>query len=134
MKEPTKPKITYQVEKTSTGFSAYWNWEGKERTIATVGGTMAELKANMLEAANLTFEDLGFVYTADEINYELDLAQFFDFYSEINAKGLAKRVGLNRTLLAQYVGGQKKPSGKQTAKILEGIKSLGRELASLELV
>lgn len=128
-----KPKATFVVEKSSTGFSAYWVWEAGNSTVATTGGDLTELKANMLEAANLAVENFGFEFTAEEIGYQMDLPQFFEYYSELNVKGLARRVGLNRSLLAQYIGGQKKPSEKQTAKILEGIRGLGRELASLEL-
>jgi hypothetical protein len=39
---------------------------------------------------------------------------------------------MNETLLSQYVNGIKKPSQKQTEKILAGIKSLGKELQQLE--
>jgi DNA-binding transcriptional regulator YdaS (Cro superfamily) len=51
----------------------------------------------------------------------------------INAKVMAVRLGINPTLLAQYIQGVKKPSEKQTQKILAGIKQVGKELYELEL-
>jgi hypothetical protein len=40
---------------------------------------------------------------------------------------------MNETLLSQYVQGRKKPSQKQTNKILQGIQQVGRELSNLNL-
>jgi len=40
----------------------------------------------------------------------------------------------NATLLSQYVSGTKKPSPKQTAKILSGIHQIGQELSGINLL
>jgi predicted transcriptional regulator len=88
----------------------------------------------MLEAYNLVLEHKGRVATLQDIDFRVDLPQFFDFYKEVNAKGVAKRAGINSSLLAQYISGHKKPSPKQVGRISEGIRSLGREMASLDLV
>ena len=40
---------------------------------------------------------------------------------------------MNPTLLSQYVRGKKQPSSKQTDKIIQGIQSIGKELAELNL-
>ena len=70
----------------------------------------------------------------DQITIKYDLPQFFEYYKEINAKAIAKRVGINASLLSQYVNGKKRPSDKQVKKILIGIRDLGKELIELELV
>jgi predicted RNase H-like HicB family nuclease len=44
-----------------------------DRHIFTEGETFDELKANILDAVNLAFEDLNFIYTIDEIKLILDL-------------------------------------------------------------
>jgi hypothetical protein len=41
---------------------------------------------------------------------------------------------MNPTLLSQYVRGKKHPSSKQTDKIIQGIQSIGKELADARLV
>ena len=124
--------IKFIVEKTDTGFSAYAKDE--KYPLTTVGDTMDELKGNMLDAVNSYMEFNGLPEVGREsIAIQIDLAQFFDYYKEINAKAIAKRVGMNETLLSQYVNGIKEPSEKQTQKILSGIKSLGKELSALEL-
>lgn len=123
-------KISLIVEKTSTGFSAY----AEDLPVFTTGKSMTELKANILEATNLYQEEIGGnAISLDDINITLDLPQFFEYFKVINAKALSERVGMNQSLLAQYVGGQKKPSAKQVDKILTGIRELGRELTELQI-
>ena len=123
-------KINLIVEKTSTGFSAYAEKSG----VYTTGGSITELKKNLVEAINLYNEEMDLPEINEEqINIRLDLPQFFEYYKVINAKALSARVGMNQTLLAQYVGGQKKPSQKQVEKIISGIRELGKELTELQI-
>ncbi|MDB5287871.1 MAG: family transcriptional regulator [Mucilaginibacter sp.] len=123
-------KINLIVEKTSTGFSAY----AENLPVYTTGKSMTELKANILEAINLYQEEIGGgIISVDDVNITLDLPQFFEYFKVINAKALSERVGMNQSLLAQYVGGKKKPSVKQVEKILIGIRELGRELTELQI-
>ena len=125
-----KPNIILTVIKEDTGYSA--NTIIGENFIATEGETIEELKAFALEAVNLTFADKGFNYTIEEINLKPDLASFFEFYKVINAKALSKRIGMNQSLLAQYINGTKKPSPTQTQRILKGVQQVGKELASIQ--
>ncbi|MBC7757577.1 MAG: helix-turn-helix transcriptional regulator [Phormidesmis sp. FL-bin-119] len=122
------------VEKTHTGFSAYAN-DFEKFPVGTTGTSISELKANILEAANLYQEETGGKPLKEsKISIRLDLAQFFEYYRAINAKGVAERIGMSQSLLAQYINGAKTPSGKQVTRILSGIKQLGKELQEIELV
>jgi hypothetical protein len=123
-------KFKFTVERTRTGYSAYAQ-EGKY-FIATVGGNMRELRSMMLDALNLTFKEEGKVYTKDNIKVVLDLPQFFEFYKVINAKALSERIGMNQSLLAQYIKGIKTPSEAQVNRILVGIRELGKELSQVD--
>jgi predicted RNase H-like HicB family nuclease len=127
-----KPKITITVTKEDTGYSASALVNGN--FIATESETFEELKTNVMEAVNLTFEDQGFAYTIDEIQFEYDLGSFFDFYKVINAKALSERIGMNQSLLAQYIKGIKKPSAPQTKRILQGVQQIGRELSEVRFL
>ncbi len=122
-----KPKIKITVSKEDTGYSA--NTMVSDNFIATEAETFEELKANVLEAVNLAFDNSDFVYDIEEINFEYDLESFFDFYKVINAKALSERIGMNQSLLAQYIKGIKKPSASQTERILKGVQQIGRELS-----
>jgi hypothetical protein len=127
-----KPKINMTVIKEDTGYSA--NTLVENNLIATEGNTFDELKINILEAVNLTFEEKGLVYNIDEIKFSYDLESFFDFYKVINAKALSERIGMNQSLLAQYIKGIKKPSSSQTKRILQGVQQIGRELSEVSFL
>jgi len=126
----TKKKVKAIVEKTNTGFSAYT----EDYPVFTTGKSIGELLKNIVEALNLYFEDDGFKILSQNVRMEVDLKQFFRYYRVINAKFLAARIGMNPTLLSQYVQGRKKPSQQQTERILKGIHAIGRELAEINLV
>jgi hypothetical protein len=127
-----KPKIKMTVVKEDTGYSAYTKVAGD--FIGTQGDNFNDLKAMILDAVNLSFEEKGFVYTIDEIEFKYDLESFFDFYRVINAKALSERIGMNQSLLAQYIKGNKKPSVSQTKRILEGVQQIGRELSEVRFL
>ena len=124
-----KKKIKIIVEKTKTGFSAY----SEEYPIFTTGRTIPELINNALEATQLNFEE-EFEIAHENLKFEIDFAQFFQYYKVLNAKFLAEKIGMNPTLLSQYVQGRKKPSENQTEKILSGIHQIGQELSEMNLI
>lgn len=127
-----KPKIIMTVIKEDTGYSAIAHIG--DELIATQGESLEELKTMALDVVNLTFEDKGIVYTEDEIILKPDLASFFEFYKVINAKALSERIGMNQSLLAQYINGTKKPSPTQIQRILKGVQQVGKELAAIQFL
>ena len=127
-----KPKIKISVTKEDIGYSAHTIINGD--FIGTEAENFEDLKTNVLEALNLNFEEKGFDYTIDEIKFEYDFESFFDFYKVINAKVLSDRIGMNQSLLAQYIRGIKKPSAKQTKRILKGVHEIGRELSEVRFI
>lgn len=124
-----KEIIKVIVEKTDTGFSAY----SEEFPIYTTGRTVPELINNAYEAAQLYFEN-QYQIDHENLKFEVDFTQFFQYYKVLNSKFLAEKIGMNPTLLSQYVQGHKKPSDKQTEKILSGIHQIGQELSEMNLI
>lgn len=127
-----KPKIKISVVKEESGYSAHGIIQND--FVATQGENFEELRRNILDAVNLAFDERGVKYSIKEISFELDLASFFEFYKVINAKALSERIGMNQSLLAQYISGIKKPSPSQTKRILNGVKQVGRELAAIQFI
>ena len=125
-----RKKLKMIVEKTETGFSAF----SEEYPIYTTGETITELMFNALEAATLNFEDEDIKISQDNLKFVIDFKQFFQYYKILNAKYLADKIGMNPTLLSQYVQGHKKPSETQTEKILDGIHQIGQELSEINLI
>jgi DNA-binding transcriptional regulator YiaG len=122
--------ITFMLEKTDTGFSSYC----EEYPIFSTGESMTGLISNVYEASELYFSASKEAVTSADIKFEIDFKQFFQYYKILNARYLAERIGMNPTLLSQYVQGRKKPSEKQTKKILKGIQQIGKELSELSLI
>jgi predicted RNase H-like HicB family nuclease len=123
-------KINMIVEKTDTGFSAY----SEAYPIFTTGNSIPELVNNAYEAVDLFFEEQNIILSSENVLFEIDFKQFFQYYKVINSKFLAEKIGMNPTLLSQYVQGHKKPSTKQTEKILAGIHQIGQELSEINLI
>jgi hypothetical protein len=132
MKANVKPKITIKILKEEIGYGA--TTKIGEKFIATCGDTFDELKEMIQDAVNLAFEEEGFVYSFEEIELIYDMESFFNFYKVINAKALSERIGMNQSLLSQYISGIKKPSSKQTLRILQGVHQIGRELSEVRFL
>jgi len=124
----SRKKIVVIIEKTDTGFSAY----AQDLPVFSTGSSMNELIENVAEAFNLYFEDETF--DTSRLSLEIDFKQFFQYYKVINSKALAGKIGMNPTLLSQYVRGHKKPSEKQRRRILYGINKIGQELAEMTVL
>lgn len=127
-----KPKIELTIIKEDTGYTAVGQW--RNRLLATQGENWTELQEMILDMVNLTFEDLGYSYSINEIRLTYDLESFFNFYKVINAKALAERIGMNQSLLSQYIKGIKKPSPMQTKRILQGVQQIGKELSEVRFL
>jgi predicted RNase H-like HicB family nuclease len=123
-----KKKIMVIIEKTDTGFSAY----AEDYPVYTTGESMNELINNTHEAFSLYFENKEF--NPARLAFEVDFKQFFQHYKVINSKALAEKIGMNPTLLSQYVRGHKKPSETQSRRILYGINRIGQELAEMSVI
>jgi predicted RNase H-like HicB family nuclease len=123
-----KKKIMVIIEKTDTGFSAY----AEDYPVYTTGESMNELINNTNEAFSLYFENKKF--NPARLAFEIDFKQFFQYYKVINSKALAEKIGMNPTLLSQYVRGHKKPSETQSRRILYGINRIGQELAEISVI
>ncbi|MEQ8323038.1 MAG: hypothetical protein RID18_13520 [Cytophagales bacterium] len=124
-----RKKIKVTLEKTRMGYSAY----AEDLNVFTTAPHVDLLTKNLVEAINLYYEDKGCFVDHDNLSLHLDIPQFFGFYRVLNAKYLARRIGMNPVLLSQYVTGRKVPSHRQAMKIVEGIHNIGKELSGLKL-
>ncbi len=126
----TKNTYLFTVEKTDTGFSAF----AEDAPVYTTAKSSPDLIPNILEALNLYLEEETEFADVDRIKLQLDFQQFFQYYKVLNASYLAHRIGMNESLLSQYVKGVKIPSQKQLDRILKGIHEIGKELSEIHLV
>jgi hypothetical protein len=125
-------KIQITIVKEDSGYSASTTLENT--LVATESESFHGLKSRILEALNLTLEGKSPELNMDDLRFEYDLESFFTFYRVINAKALSERIGMNQSLLAQYIKGKKKPSQLQIRRILSGVQEIGRELTEVNLL
>lgn len=59
------------------------------------------------------------------------ISRLFLTHPEINASAVARRMGMQQSLLAQYIRGIKKPSKEREQAILATIHEIGQELCEL---
>ena len=71
-------------------------------------------------------EDISFESFAYEDSEPSPMQRFFLTHKEINVAEMARLIGINPTLLRNYINGFKKPSRERELLILKYIKELGR--------
>lgn len=133
-----KKKVILIIEASSTGFGIY----GEDFPITAYGETVEAAKKDL---ENAIADVLDFCKkegrTPDpalnngnlEFAYKYDIASIFDHFGMLDATGLAKKIGMNPSLLRQYKSGHALASDKQKQKIERGLHELGRELLSVRL-
>ena len=132
-------KVTVILEKTDTGFSAYLP---DLPITCTTGGDLSEVERNMHEALELHIDALKIEGKSvpskfrGEIrfDYKLVITDFFNLFAPIKQTAVAKKAGINPSLLRQYARGIKHPSLLQAKKIQEAIHQLARELLRVNIV
>ena len=75
-------------------------------------------------------EDVSFESFEYEDAEPSALQRFFLTHKEINVAEFARRIGMNPTLLRNYINGFKKPSKEREQEILDHIHKLGEELTA----
>lgn len=75
-------------------------------------------------------EDISFDSFADEDAEPTALQRFFLIHKEIKVSEFAKIIGIDATLLRNYINGFKKPSKEREKIILSGIHALAKDYAA----
>lgn len=75
-------------------------------------------------------EDISFESFGYDDAEPSKLQEFFLRHKELNIAEFAKRVGINPTLLRNYINGFKHPSKKREEEILNSIHAIGKEYSA----
>lgn len=68
---------------------------------------------------------------AAEPDTENNIARIFKRFPQLNVSEMARTIGIDKSLLSRYIYGIKKPSAQREKTIIEAIRSLGKEMASI---
>ena len=133
-------KAVIIIEKGLDGGYSVFPSDDIKSVIIGDGATVEEAKADFLnsfeEVVRFLQEDgLPVPEDMQDVVFEFryDLSSLFNYYSLFNVTQLAKRLGINPSLMRQYKSGKAYISDKQISKIEEGIHRLGQELISLKI-
>ena len=78
-------------------------------------------------------EDVSFESFEYDNPEPVGISKFFLSHPEINASAVARRLGIQQSLLASYINGTKKPSKEREDLIMAEIKAIGAELQATTL-
>ena len=95
------------------------------------GNTVAEAKQDLMVCLEETKEDyLNQGKTPYQVDFEYiyDLQSFFEFFSVFNVTEVARRAGINPTLMRQYTSGVKKAGEKTYAKLSSCINDIRKDI------
>ena len=70
-------------------------------------------------------------YDTVEPNPDNEVARIFSNVPQINVSEMAKYIGINKSLLAKYIYGIKKPSVERMQKIKQAFHMMGQELIAV---
>lgn len=133
-----KKKVLVIIEASSTGFGAYSDdLPGITGYGKTVDEAKQDLQDSLTEVLEAHAADGGSpdpALTGDkEYAYQYDMPSLFEHFGMLDATNLAKRIGINPSLLRRYKQGSTPISDKQKERIEKGLHDLGRELLSVRL-
>ena len=95
------------------------------------GNTVAEAKQDLmvcLEEAKEDYLNQGKTPYQVDFEYIYDLQSFFEIFSVFNVTEVARRAGINPTLMRQYTSGVKKAGEKTYAKLSSCINDIRKDI------
>lgn len=127
------------IESLENNYSAYI--ENLDGVVAT-GSTIAEIKANLLDAVDdyiETCKENGMIIPEEllgefNIEFSMDVKSLLNLYEKIFSKsGLERLSGINQKQLWHYANGKSVPRRAQALKLENALHRLGTELISITL-
>lgn len=133
-----KKKVIIQVEKQpgEKNFSCYMVESMPGFGLSGFGKTAREAIEDICVARDETreiFEEEGKAFPELEFEYRFDMGSLFDYFSYLNIAGVAKKAGINASLMRQYASGIHEPSSKRRAVIEQCLRDIASEIQDVVL-
>lgn len=116
--------VQFLIEKVEDGYTAY----AKDYSILTEADTLKEVYEEAEETFRIQLEETGENRNDFRLEFKYDFATLFEVYRIVNVTALGERLGMNSSLISQYITGKKEPSVKQKQKIERGLHDFANEL------
>lgn len=112
-------------------FSCYMNVAELKTGVLGLGSSAKAAIDDMMSGWQDAVADLkedGIEVPELEIEYRFDVGSLFNYYDFVNIAGLAREIGLNPSVIRQYVIGARKPSAERKKQIITGFKNLADKM------
>ena len=125
-------RVSVTVSQASDG--TFWCHTEKDvygAGLNSAGKTVKEAKDDLIvcmEEAKADYEENGNHAEPVEFRYQYDLQSFFDYFSFLNITEIAKRAGVNPSLMRQYARGIKTAGEKTYERISVCMANITKEL------
>lgn len=125
-------KVQVIVEQATDG--KYWCYTDQRINnvgLSSMGNSVAEAKADLqrcCEEAKADAEENGKTFPDLEFEYKYDLRSFFNYFSFLNVSDIAKRAGINPSLMRQYSSGIKTAGEKTYQRLNACLKEIKSDL------
>lgn len=130
-------KVTLFFEKA--GEKNYWCYMDVNINNTSVFGNGTSVRKalddfhNGLKEAFVDMTKDGVSIPTVNFEYKMDVGSFFNYYP-INITAFAQYIGMNASLLRQYVSGLRTPKAKALQKIKEGINKFKQDISPGSLI
>ncbi len=127
-------EVTVKMERNNEGFFSCYVDDEEDKLpfgLQGYGETAKEAKEDLLIGYQETKEyraSKGLETPELTFNFQFDLQSFFNYFNWLNISAVAKRAGINESLMRRYSSGSAKASEKQYAKIDNAVRELSLDL------
>ena len=126
------------IERAKYGsYSIYMDIDVKDLSylITGTGETLEKAKEDFIsgyEEMKAYYAEKGKAFEEVKFDFKIDVVSFLSYYATVfTLSGLSKITGIAKGQLSHYVTGQNRPNAKNEEKILNGLRSFGRDIAQL---
>lgn len=112
-------------------FSCYMNVAELKTSVLGLGSSAKAAIDDMISGWQDAVADLkedGIEVPELEVEYRFDVGSLFSYYDFVNIAGVAREIGVNPSVIRQYVIGVRKPSEERKLQIVAGLKSLADKM------
>lgn len=102
-----------------------------------MNATEEQRAAYELGAFGIHWEEIDEDVSYESFEYDnpepTGISRLFLTHPEINASAVARHMGMQQSLLAQYIRGNKRPSAERAQAILKTVQEIGKELSAVSI-
>ncbi len=132
-----KEKVLVTIYRANDG--SYWCHTEEDVFgcgLNSVGMSVEESKADLMDCmkeARQDYMEKGGTPYEVSFRYQYDMQSFFDYFSFLNVTEVARRAGINPTLLRQYTCGKKRAGESIYSRLADCMNNITSELQASSL-